>query len=194
MTDNNEHYWGKEMSEKYSPTYNLFYIKEPINSLSSLIAIIYILYNFRIYNTNNFLIKNLIILNLICAFVAHSTYNDLFIFLDGFTLFLPLFILFYKYKYLLEFYLFIFTYILLKYYNKDTKLLFGIILTTFFIKHRMFIHDYNLFYYGLFICCIAILCRIIDQKYQQLWYLYLHALWHIIMTIGLIFIIDSMYL
>ena len=188
---NIEHYWGKEMSERYSPTFNLFSIKEPINTISCLIAIIFVLYS---DNKNNSFLKNLIILNLICAFIAHATYNDLFIFLDNFTLFLPLFILFYKESYFIEFYLFTSLYILLKYFKQDTKLLFGIMLTIFFIKHKDYIHDYNLFYYGLIICLVAVFCRIMDQKYQNLWYLYLHSLWHIIMTIGLIFITDSIYL
>ena len=65
------------------------------------------------------------------------------------------------------------------------------IITIPFKKYNDII-DYNKFIRSIFICLFAAIARIIDQTIKNHWYFYLHAIWHIGMTIGLVQLIDSL--
>ena len=100
QNENDKHWWGKEMSETRSPLSNFYGIKEPINSISALLGIIYILLYYFQYNIT---LKLYVIINLLFAFVAHATYNYLAIKLDGISLALPIFHIFLYYNWYNEF-------------------------------------------------------------------------------------------
>lgn len=183
-----EHYWGKNMSETRSITYNLFNIKEPINTISSIIGILYILNN---YNKNIFL-KNIIIFNLICATIAHSTYNNLAIELDGLSLVIPVLAICFYYMLFIELSFLCLLFIIMYNKNINTKGLIFIngLLIIFYNKSNSIV-DFNKFKNGLIICFLSFIARLLDETYPNYWIFYLHAIWHIFMTIGLVYIIDS---
>lgn len=185
-----EHWWGKEMSESRSPLANLFGIKEPINSISALLGIIYIwLYYFE----NNKILKSYVIINLVSAFIAHSTYNYIAIKLDGITLVLPIIYIFLYYNWYTEFlWLSLIVSILCQFTKIRLAMIFAAGIMIIPLKKYNDIICYDSFLESIFICCFSALCRILDQKYNNYWYFYLHALWHFGMSIGLVKLIDSL--
>ena len=181
-----DHYWGKEMSETRSITYNLYGIKEPINTLSCIVAIVYVLYNYE----KNKILKNLIILNLVFAIIAHSTYNDIAIKLDGLSLALPILAICYYYKWYKElFVLCLFFLFCLKIEREGLVMIVGLIII-FYNKKNDIINKNN-FKKGCILCIISFILRLLDEAYPDYWWFYLHSVWHILMTIGLVMIIDS---
>tara|TARA_Y100000816_G_C26105138_1_gene586960 strand:+ start:2067 stop:2624 length:558 start_codon:yes stop_codon:yes gene_type:complete len=180
------HYWGKEMSETRAITYNTYGIKEPINSISSIIAMIYVLHNYSV----NIILKNFILLNLICAVIAHSTYNNTAIKLDGLTIVFPILFIVYYYKWYIELIILIIIFIYcLKIKREGLVLLFGLIIIVY-NKYDDVINNDN-FLIGILLGIIALICRILDEKYPKYWWFYLHSIWHILITISLVFLIDS---
>ena len=167
-----DHYWGQDMSETRSPLYNIYGIKEPINTISALIGILFeLLYN----NNSNIALKLCIITNLVCAAIAHGSYNDVAIQLDGLTLALPILYIFINYKWFIELIImFLLICILCEFMKYDD------------------IISINNFILGVTICLFAAICRILDEMYKEYWFFYLHAIWHLVMTIGLVILIDSL--
>lgn len=184
-----DHYWGKDMSETRSPLYNIYNIKEPVNTISALIGILFVLF----YNINcNISLKLCIIINLICATIAHSSYNDIAIKLDGITLVLPILYIFINYKWFTELLIIFYIMIILCNFMKPRiSMIFSIGLLILPFKKYNYVISINHFILGITICLFAAICRILDQKYKEYWIFYLHAIWHIFMTIGLVYLIDS---
>lgn len=185
-------FWEKKMSENYSITFNKFG-KQPINSLSSFIMIFYI-YNsiknnkLQSHKNNNIQQNYLfifIIINLLFSTFAHFTFNKQFIFLDGFTMTLPLLYLTYKYK-------LYFLFIILLIFNRNSFLFAIALLYIVYFKYNSII-DYKLFKYSLIFIFIATFFWFLDIHYKQFWFLFPHALWHIFMSIGLNKLIKSIY-
>ena len=185
-----EHYWGKDMSETRSPLYNIYGIKEPINTISALIGILFVL----LYNINsNIALKLCIITNLVCAAIAHGSYNDVAIELDGLTLALPILYIFINYKWFIELIImFLLICILCEFMRPRISMIFAIGLLILAFKKYDDIISINNFILGVTICLFAAICRILDEMYKEYWFFYLHAIWHLVMTIGLVILIDSL--
>ena len=186
---NQEHWWGKDMSESRSPFYNFLGIKEPINSLSALIGISLVLLSFN--NNCNFL-KICIIINLLCAILAHATYNYYAIKLDSITMVIPILYIFIYNSWYIELSI---IYLLIKFMCLFVKwrqsMIFAAGLLILPFKKYNDVLNINTFLFGILVCILGAICRILDQNMINKWYYYLHAIWHVMMTIGLLFLIDS---
>ena len=190
QNENAKHWWGKEMSETRSPLSNFYGIKEPINSISALSGIIYILLYYFQYNIT---LKLYVIINLLFAFIAHSTYNYLAIKLDGISLALPIFHIFLYYNWYNEFIILLG---LISLFRQFIQIRVGMIFAAgiMIIPFKKYndIICYDSFCISILICCGSAICRILDQMYTQYWYFYLHSIWHFGMSIGLVILIDSL--
>ena len=148
-------------------------IKEPINSISSLCMVLYtnsiIDYN-KLYLISNG-IKIIIILNLCCSIIYHSTYNLSALLLDKFTMILPFIYIFIYYKY----YLFLIILIIL-YSLFDSTISFIFSFSIFlFIKNKEII-NYIEFNNGIILCICASLFWFFDLIFNKYQYLCGHAL------------------
>ena len=178
-----------EYSESVGKTFNLYGIKEPINSLSSLFMSIYTLYNINYDNISNInnIIKIIIVVNLLSSVIYHGTYNNTAELLDGFTMILPFIYIFIYYKY------YLFTIISIILYSLfDCTIAFTFSFITFFIIKYKSIKDNTQFVDGFILCLFASIFRFSDIIFNKYWYLYGHAFWHVFMALGLIKIINSL--
>lgn len=175
--------WSNNWSE--SKFAHIFPIKEPVNSLSSLAMALYIIKTLtRTVSIQN-LLKFSIIFNLLSSFVAHATYNHTAIFLDGFSMIIPILLILIKYGNFLTV-LFICG---LLFYSFNYSFGFGLLIVIYILKDK--IKHQEKFEKGIYSMIVAILCWILDTNFHNFWFLFGHAFWHVLMSIGILNFIES---
>ena len=175
--------WSNNWSEsKFAHT---FYIKEPVNSFSSLAMALYIIKTFNRTISIQNLLKFSIVFNLLSSFVAHATYNHTAIFLDGFSMIIPILLIIIKYEYFLAA---IFD-CGLSFYNFNYSFAFGLLIVIYILNDK--IKHQEKFEKGIYLMIVAILCWILDTNFHYFWFLFGHAFWHVLMSIGILNFIES---
>lgn len=203
------YYWSRRWSEHNSP-YQLESIKEPMNTLSAFIMCLYVvktIYNEMITNTrirNNrlsntkqsppsrleivkrycysytfrMLMKVMLILNLVSSGIAHSTYNRYAIIYDGGSIVILMATYMVKEgRYLQSVYL-----VTLYMFSDVAAYLMGFvsiasILNTTFITKDKKGHFCQI---NVFLIIIALSLWIYDQIFLEQWYVYGHAIFHLL--------------
>ena len=184
--------WKNQWGESRSLTSNKYGMKEPINALSSLLMGIYVLYN--IYYTNitiNKLLKLSIAINLFSSFIAHATYNQLAILLDGMSMVFPIIILaIYYNNYGIALLLF---FLMLQ--HTSIGFVIGLLYLLYISKNKIIkvINTNNIMCASVLII-ISTIGWFIDQNTnltKRYWFVNLHSLWHIGCAYGLLMVIDN---
>jgi len=192
--------WHNKWGETESITFNLYGIKEPVNALTSFIMMFYVFMYIKtpifkrdlILAENNINVDNIlkycIIGNLFFSFIAHATYNNFCIKMDGFSMIIPLMFLAWFYNHIYS------VFILLAFINKTEPAFIIGIVNVLYITQNKIINESDLIY-SLGIVIFAWFMWIIDQKYKSIvrsfWFINLHSFWHIFCTLGLVRLIDN---
>lgn len=190
--------WSTKWSEHISPYTFCPYICEPVNALTSLTMMCYVLYNASKYRHQQ---KNLlfyvmhygIAFNLLSSFLAHATYDSICILIDEYSILLLLSIFaICKTKSIRPT---IYTLILFTYNDNLAYAIsifdgIGYILDDIEMSPKNI--QYNI-YFAIRSCLCFFAIWLLDQYIHSLWYLYGHALFHIGFTYNIVQLVTYIY-